>query len=348
MDGKVAWVGAESPESESGRRPATRLGGGSGQDPRSPVSRAGSAGVARLRPDSPNSADPSLRRDHGTAQTDLCLRSPEPPLPSPLPPPPPAGAATLAAAAAGAPRRVAAGRRRWRHCKPPPPPAPSSLSVLLSLFCEIRRDYDLPILVDDDEDDDDDPEFTAAARASRRSFAEEGHNDGEVMRGTINVITRIAMNMNERLDAVAEVLEPREVMGLGVLYQDMKIIHNHPNNNKEAKGKHNSNMGDMKANKGKQGMIGDMGLHIHPFLVPQNCHIQISALVVGLVIWAIFKLLDMVISSLRDNQEKVQANKQRHLEASKEDSKTLQILCLTLDIHSMEDMSMCHLFNLMR
>ncbi|MQM05234.1 hypothetical protein Taro_038041 [Colocasia esculenta] len=225
-------------------------------------------------------------------------------------------------------------------------------------------------------------------------YKDDVHNDGEVMRGTINVITRIARSMNERLDAVAElagrpfeevvpeidvdellneehplhawvetrvegeladfhpddrlVLEPREVMGLGVLCQDMKIIHNHPNNNKEAKGKHNSNMGDMKANKGKQGMIGDMGLHIHPFLVPQNCHIQISALVVGLVIWAIFKLLDMVVSSLRDTQEKVQVNKQQHRETSKEDSKTLQILCLALDIHSMEDMSMCHIFNLMR
>ncbi|MQM15597.1 hypothetical protein Taro_048543 [Colocasia esculenta] len=238
---------------------------------------------------------------------------------------------------------------------------------------QIRRDYDLPIPVDDDDDDDDDPdpEFTAAARASRRSYAEEDerrrglgtsgyffnpkiqykddvHNDGEVMRGTMNVITRIARSMNERLDAVAEVLEPQEVMGLGVLCQDMKIIHNHPNNNKEAKGKHNSSTGDMKANKGKQGMIGDTGLHIHPFLVPQNCHIQTSALVVGLVIWAIFKLLDMVVSSLRDTQEKVQVNKQQHREASKEDSKILQILCLALDIHSMEDMSMCHLFNLMR
>ncbi|MQL88498.1 hypothetical protein Taro_021055, partial [Colocasia esculenta] len=162
MDGKVAWVGAESPESESGRRPATRLGGGSGQDPRSPVSRAGSAGSR-----APLSQPPS-----------------QPPAP-----PPPAGAATLAATGAGAPRRVAAGRRRRRHCKSPAP-VPSSLSVLLSLFCEV--------------------------------------------------------------------LEPREVMGLGVLCQDMKIIHNHPNNNKEAKGKHNSNMGDMKANKGKQGIIGDM------------------------------------------------------------------------------------------
>ncbi|MQL71231.1 hypothetical protein Taro_003549 [Colocasia esculenta] len=240
-------------------------------------------------------------------------------------------------------------------------------------------------------------------------YKDNVHNDGEVMRGTMNVITRLARTMTERLDAMAkveryklklgiyggyemtyaaqrlsptgrpfeevvpeidvdellneehslhvwvetraegdtpdfhpddrlvqaceeDVLEPREVMGLGVSCQDMKIIQNHPINNKEAKGKHNSNMGDMKANKGKQGMIGDMGFLIHPFLVPQNCHIQISALIVGLVIWAIFKLLDMVVSSLRDNQEKVQANKQRHLEASKEDSKTLQILCLTLGL----------------
>ncbi|MQM07157.1 hypothetical protein Taro_039996 [Colocasia esculenta] len=38
----------------------------------------------------------------------------------------------------------------------------------------IDPDYTLPINVDDDEDDDDsDPEFTAAARASRRSYAEE-------------------------------------------------------------------------------------------------------------------------------------------------------------------------------
>ncbi|MQL68800.1 hypothetical protein Taro_001081, partial [Colocasia esculenta] len=211
-------------------------------------------------------------------------------------------------------------------------------------------------------------------------YKDNVHNDREVMRGTMNVITHLARTMTERLDAMAEVerymlklgiyggydmtyaaqrlipgyftllgvLEPREVMGLQVSCQDMKIIQNHPINKKEAKGKHNSNMGDMKANKDKQGMIGDMGLLIHHFLVPQNCHIQISALVVGQIIWAIFKLLDMVVSSLRDNQEKVQANKQRHLEASKENSKTLQILCLALDIHSMEDMSMCHLFNLMR
>ncbi|MQL96056.1 hypothetical protein Taro_028720 [Colocasia esculenta] len=39
----------------------------------------------------------------------------------------------------------------------------------------------------------------------RIQYKDDVHNDGEVMRGTINVITRIARSMNERLDAVAEV-----------------------------------------------------------------------------------------------------------------------------------------------
>ncbi|MQL85012.1 hypothetical protein Taro_017526 [Colocasia esculenta] len=158
------------------------------------------------------------------------------------------------------------------------------------------------------------------------------------MRGTMNVITRLARTMNERLDAMAEVeryrmkleiygaydmrcaaqkltpvLEPQKVMGLGVSFQDIRIIQYHPINKKEAKGKHKNNMGDMKANKGKQSMTGDMGLLIHPFLVLQSCHIQILALVLGQVTWAIFKLLGMTVFSLQDNQEKVQANKQRHL-----------------------------------
>ncbi|MQL92768.1 hypothetical protein Taro_025398 [Colocasia esculenta] len=235
---------------------------------------------------------------------------------------------------------------------------------------QIRRDYTLPINVDDDEDDDPDPEFTAAARASRRSYAEEderrrglgtsgSHLSRDDSRRSLPKSTLVrkaagALGCGGRLSDVhaptqgpmdtylyrsrsvkqpgikqalkgvkatakgaikgilkwflhagGEVLEPQEVMGLGVSFQDMRIIQYHPINNKEAKGKHNNNMGDMKANKGKQGMIGDMGLLIHPFLVPQNCHIQISALVVGLVTWAIFKLLGMVVSSLQDNQEKV-------------------------------------------
>ncbi|MQL88666.1 hypothetical protein Taro_021238 [Colocasia esculenta] len=310
-------------------------------------------------PDSPDPADPPLRRDPVPGLRSLSAQSRAPPFPAPCPPSPRRSASLAAAAAAGAPGgspsaaaagATASSRRR-----------PSSLSVLFSLFCEIRRDYDLPIPVDDD-DDDPDPEFTAAARASRRSYAEEderrrglGTSGAHVERYKMKVGIYGAYDMKYVAGRLSPggftclgVLEPREVMGLGVLCQDMKIIHNHPNNNKEAKGKNNSSMGDMKANKGKQGMIGDMGLHIHPFLVPQNCHIQISALVVGLIIWAIFKLLDMVVSSLQDTQEKVQVNKQQHREASKEDSKTLQILCLPLDIHNMKDMSMCHLFNLMR
>ncbi|MQL93273.1 hypothetical protein Taro_025917 [Colocasia esculenta] len=204
----------------------------------------------------------------------------------------------------------------------------------------IRRDYTLPINVDDDEDDDDDddpdPEFTAAARVSRRSYEEEDDR----RRGLGTSGSHLSRDDSRRsLLRSTSVLEPQEVMGLGVSFQDMRIIQHHPINNKEAKGKHKNNMGDMKANKGKQGMIGDMGLLIYPFLVLQNCHIQISAMLVRLVTWAIFKLLGMIVSSLQNNQEKVQANKQRHLEASKEDSKTLSILYLALDIPSMEDMT---------
>ncbi|MQL86161.1 hypothetical protein Taro_018691 [Colocasia esculenta] len=39
----------------------------------------------------------------------------------------------------------------------------------------------------------------------RIQYKDDVHNDGEVMRGTINVITRDARSMNERLDAMAEV-----------------------------------------------------------------------------------------------------------------------------------------------
>ncbi|MQL68957.1 hypothetical protein Taro_001248, partial [Colocasia esculenta] len=40
---------------------------------------------------------------------------------------------------------------------------------------------------------------------SRIQYKDNVHNDGNVMRGTINVITRLARTMNERLDAMAEV-----------------------------------------------------------------------------------------------------------------------------------------------
>ncbi|MQL82871.1 hypothetical protein Taro_015344 [Colocasia esculenta] len=39
----------------------------------------------------------------------------------------------------------------------------------------------------------------------RIQYKDNVHNDGEVMRGTMNVITRLARTMNERLDAMTEV-----------------------------------------------------------------------------------------------------------------------------------------------
>ncbi|MQL91518.1 hypothetical protein Taro_024128 [Colocasia esculenta] len=49
---------------------------------------------------------------------------------------------------------------------------------------------------------------------SRIQYKDNVHNDGEMMRGTINVITRLARTMNERLDAIAEV--ERYKMKLGI------------------------------------------------------------------------------------------------------------------------------------
>ncbi|MQL72943.1 hypothetical protein Taro_005297, partial [Colocasia esculenta] len=48
----------------------------------------------------------------------------------------------------------------------------------------------------------------------RIQYKDNVHNDGEVMRGTMNVITRLARTMNERLDAMAEV--ERYKMKLGI------------------------------------------------------------------------------------------------------------------------------------
>ncbi|MQL99106.1 hypothetical protein Taro_031824 [Colocasia esculenta] len=205
-------------------------------------------------------------------------------------------------------------------------------------FLKIRRDYNLPINVDDD--DDPDPEFTAATRASRRSYAEEDDRrrglgtsgsrsvkqpgikqalkgvkaTAKAAKGAIKggelasrpfeeVVLEIdvdeLLNEEHPLHAWVEmraegeipelhpddrlvrayvedveleehVLKPQEVMGLGVSFQDMRIIQYHPINKKEAKGKHKNNIGDMKANKGKHGMIGNISLLIHLFLVPQN------------------------------------------------------------------------------
>ncbi|MQM14731.1 hypothetical protein Taro_047665 [Colocasia esculenta] len=48
----------------------------------------------------------------------------------------------------------------------------------------------------------------------KKKYKDNVHNDGEVMRGTMNVITRLARTMNERLDAMAEV--ERYKMKLGI------------------------------------------------------------------------------------------------------------------------------------
>ncbi|MQL79749.1 hypothetical protein Taro_012174, partial [Colocasia esculenta] len=48
----------------------------------------------------------------------------------------------------------------------------------------------------------------------RFQYKDNVHNDGEVMRGTMNVITRLARTMNERLDAMAEVERYRMKLGI--------------------------------------------------------------------------------------------------------------------------------------
>ncbi|MQL95585.1 hypothetical protein Taro_028250 [Colocasia esculenta] len=45
----------------------------------------------------------------------------------------------------------------------------------------------------------------------RFQYKDNVHNDGEVMRDTMNVITRLARTMNERLDAMAEVVPEIDV-----------------------------------------------------------------------------------------------------------------------------------------
>ncbi|MQM11100.1 hypothetical protein Taro_044004 [Colocasia esculenta] len=48
----------------------------------------------------------------------------------------------------------------------------------------------------------------------RIQYKDNVHNDGEVMRGTMNVITRLARTMNERLDATTEVERYRMKLGI--------------------------------------------------------------------------------------------------------------------------------------
>ncbi|MQM05087.1 hypothetical protein Taro_037889 [Colocasia esculenta] len=48
----------------------------------------------------------------------------------------------------------------------------------------------------------------------RIQYKDNVHNDGEVMGGTMNVITRLARTMNERLDAMTEVERYRIKLGI--------------------------------------------------------------------------------------------------------------------------------------
>ncbi|MQM05729.1 hypothetical protein Taro_038544, partial [Colocasia esculenta] len=45
-------------------------------------------------------------------------------------------------------------------------------------------------------------------------YKDNEHNDGEVMRGTMTVITRLARTMNERLDAMTKVERYRMKLGI--------------------------------------------------------------------------------------------------------------------------------------
>ncbi|MQL87126.1 hypothetical protein Taro_019661 [Colocasia esculenta] len=48
----------------------------------------------------------------------------------------------------------------------------------------------------------------------RFQYKDNVHNDREVTRGTMNVITRLARTMNERLDAMTEVERYRMKLGI--------------------------------------------------------------------------------------------------------------------------------------
>ncbi|MQL79751.1 hypothetical protein Taro_012172, partial [Colocasia esculenta] len=210
----------------------------------------------------------------------------------------------------------------------------------------------------------------------RIQYKDNVHNDGEVMRGTMNVITRLARTMNERLDAMAEVERYKMKLGIyrgydmtyaaqrltpgtgaiggyelgGILsgYEDYSAP---PQQQQGSQGEAQQQHGGYEGQQRQAGHDWGYGPSYPPFFSPPKLSysdIRSSSGTSYLGNIQSFKLPSMVVSSFRDNQEKVQANKQRHLEASKEDSNTLQILYLALDIPSMKDMSMCHLFRLMR
>ncbi|MQM12034.1 hypothetical protein Taro_044947 [Colocasia esculenta] len=264
IDGKV---GSESPESESGRPFATRLG--EGNTPRSAESDP--LGVARLQATPARlgrlcgSRGSLLKEGHGTAQTPLSAQSRAPPFPAP---PPPVGAAVPRRR-----RRSSEEGRRRRHCTPPPLLLPLSLFSSLSSVRnmthqeheeqeveqaidpgwahgekvekilttqqqqqlqdeisgrQIRRDYTLPIPVDDDEDDDDDDdpdlEFTTAACASRRSYAEED----ERRRGIKQALKGVKATAKAAKGAIKgivshylKVIEPLDKNDMRYLYEAM-------------------------------------------------------------------------------------------------------------------------------
>ncbi|MQL89438.1 hypothetical protein Taro_022017, partial [Colocasia esculenta] len=164
------------------------------------------------------SAGPSLRRDWESRDCPDREVFAQSPLPAPAPPP---EVPSLAAVAVGAPRRLAAGHRRWRRCKPPLLLPSSSLFLFSSLssFCARSRSVKQPSIKQALKG------VKATAKVAkgaikgyffnpRFQYKDNVHNDGEVMRGTMNVITRLARTMNERLDAMAEVERYRMKLGI--------------------------------------------------------------------------------------------------------------------------------------
>ncbi|MQM01249.1 hypothetical protein Taro_034000, partial [Colocasia esculenta] len=145
-------------------------------------------------------------------------------------------------------------RRSCSHSPPPPPElrggsspttaagaaAPSSLSVLFSLFLEGPMDAYLyrsrsvkqpgikqalkgvkatakaakGAIKGVPTHTTESPYFQSMLDAIAEAGLDNMHNDGEVMRGTMNVITRLARTMTERLDAMAEVERYKLKLGI--------------------------------------------------------------------------------------------------------------------------------------
>ncbi|MQL68239.1 hypothetical protein Taro_000528, partial [Colocasia esculenta] len=259
-----------------------------------------------------------------------------PPSQSQPPAPPPPAAAVAAARAL---RRVAAGHRH--RCLLLPLSFCSLLSLPSEYFFNLRIQY-----------------------------KDNVQNDGEVMRGTLNVITRLARTMNERLDAMAETRAEGEIpdfhpddrlvqtceedvllehvpergqrpeLRRSATVQDTRISSSQPEfrrSTSQLEPKRKKDKGKKKAKSNKERRTEEPrrksqeGAEDSP---EAETHI-------GEPFFEAPSLPAHLARLYEDNHEKVQANKQRHLEASKEDSKTLPILCLALDIPSMEDSATC-------